>query len=100
MATRTGITCKEADPKDAESRGENKAEEGQFVAIDALSHDTGFNTLARSLTSSSNKLLGWLLGAWEKQWPMLNEEENSTFNVFRDMALRAFHSAKQSEIQW
>lgn len=79
MATRTGITCKEVDPKDAESRGENKAEKGKFIAL-ALSHDTGFNTLVRSLTSSSNKLLGWLLGAWEKQWPMLNEVENSAFN--------------------
>lgn len=53
---------------------------GEFVDIEALSHDIGFNTLSRILTSSSNKLLGWLLEAWKKQRTMLSEVENSTAN--------------------
>lgn len=56
---------------------QNKAE---FVDIETLSPDIWFNTLARILTSSSNKLLAWVLEAWKKQWPVLNEAEISTAN--------------------
>lgn len=41
---------------------QNKAE---FVDIETLSHDIWSNTLASILTSSSSKLLAWLLEAWK-----------------------------------
>lgn len=56
---------------------QNKAE---FVDTETLSPDIWFNTLARILTSSSHKLLAWVLEAWKKQWPVLNEAEISTAN--------------------
>lgn len=60
-----------------QNKKQNKTE---FADIETLFHDVWFNTLAKILTSSSNKLLAWLLKAWKKQWPMLYEVENSTAN--------------------
>lgn len=57
-----------------------KRTEEESVDIEALSYNIGINTLARIWTSSSSKFLGWFLEALKKQWPMLNEVENSTAN--------------------
>lgn len=57
-----------------------KQTEEESADIEALSYNIGINTLARILTSSSSKFLGWFLEALKKQWPMLNEVENSTAN--------------------
>lgn len=57
-----------------------KQTKGECVDTEPLSFNIGFNTMTRILTFRSNKFLRWFLEALKKQWPMLNEVENSTAN--------------------
>lgn len=47
-----------------------RLDRGEFIDMGALSYDSRFNILARTL--GVNRLLGWLL---ESSWPTLNEME-------------------------
>lgn len=43
-----------------------KLNKGKFINMGVLSYDKEFNILVMTLGDGVNRLLGWLLEAWEK----------------------------------
>lgn len=50
-------------------------DKGKFIDLRVLSQDTGFNTLARTLSNGANVLSRELLEAWKKKWSTPSEPE-------------------------
>lgn len=44
-------------------------DKGKLTGLRVLPQDTGFNTLARTLSDGANELLSGLLEVWEKRGP-------------------------------